>query len=675
MPSGSKSSSEAALVVLPNFLLKHDRIFLTLILLAGLLLRLDFLFANRFVIDSDEAIVGLMAKHILEGRDFPIFYYGQHYMGSLEAFFAAGLFAVVGISSVALKVVPLVCSLLFVVLLYQIGLELGSRGVARLAALFAALPPQLLVLWSSMARGGYMEILCIGGFSIVLLLRWLRTSRPTELQTAAIAAFLGLGWWVNNQILYFILPSAFCIATSLYSANRHSLPDLFKSLLRHSLAAAVAFLIGGAPFWIYNLRHHFVSFEIVKASDVSAVSEHTEGLLSTSLPMLLGARRQWHKEDVFPGASQAAFGLYGLLLVYLLWKRRFGLKALCAFQISRRDPVELFMLLLMTIVAVFVTSSFGSLVQSPRYLLPAYVSIFVLSACAISLLALRSRILAGALTCGVLLLNVSSWYLGGRALPGEPFIYEGERVSKDHRELIGFLEKAGIDFVRTNYWIGYRLAFETKERVRFAIFHEPKDVRIRDYERDAGIRGKSYLPLVLVPSQARVVRRAFDLEGLRYQSVLVSNYEVLYDLHPSELSLVPLESKLLTPSATDGQTAVLLGVDGNPGTRWGSAAPQRPGMEYRIDIAAGETIRGVRYELGTWVHDQPRDLGIDLVLRNGNKRVLLDPDDWEAVRYARDDATSMLFTFASADIQRIILRQMGTQPIFDWSIAEVEVLK
>src|SRR6478672_2609190 len=33
------------------------------------------------LIDSDEAIVGLMARHILHGRELPIWYYGQAYMG------------------------------------------------------------------------------------------------------------------------------------------------------------------------------------------------------------------------------------------------------------------------------------------------------------------------------------------------------------------------------------------------------------------------------------------------------------------------------------------------------------------------------------------------------------------------------------------------------------------
>ena len=73
------------------------------LVLVGALLRLDFMRAIGFIIDGDEAIVGLMAKHILERGELPVFYYGQHYMGSLESILASTSFAVFGISSFTLQ--------------------------------------------------------------------------------------------------------------------------------------------------------------------------------------------------------------------------------------------------------------------------------------------------------------------------------------------------------------------------------------------------------------------------------------------------------------------------------------------------------------------------------------------------------------------------------------------
>ena len=50
---------------------------------------------NSVPFNSDEAVVGLMARHILQGER-PIFFYGQAYMGSLDAFLVAFGFLLFG---------------------------------------------------------------------------------------------------------------------------------------------------------------------------------------------------------------------------------------------------------------------------------------------------------------------------------------------------------------------------------------------------------------------------------------------------------------------------------------------------------------------------------------------------------------------------------------------------
>ena len=62
-------------------------------------LRLVLIFSYGDSLNGDEAVVGLMAKHIGEGTNVPVFYYGQPYMGSMEAMLAALLFALGGIST------------------------------------------------------------------------------------------------------------------------------------------------------------------------------------------------------------------------------------------------------------------------------------------------------------------------------------------------------------------------------------------------------------------------------------------------------------------------------------------------------------------------------------------------------------------------------------------------
>ena len=53
--------------------------------------------------DSDQAVTGLMAKHLSELRAFPVFWYGQTYMLGVEAWLAAPLMAIAGATVAALK--------------------------------------------------------------------------------------------------------------------------------------------------------------------------------------------------------------------------------------------------------------------------------------------------------------------------------------------------------------------------------------------------------------------------------------------------------------------------------------------------------------------------------------------------------------------------------------------
>ena len=89
----------------------NEFLWLFVLVLFGLLLRLGFLYYADLSIEADEAIVGLMAKHINDGHEIPVFYYGQHYMGSLEALCAAFSFRLFGQNVFALKLVPLLFSL------------------------------------------------------------------------------------------------------------------------------------------------------------------------------------------------------------------------------------------------------------------------------------------------------------------------------------------------------------------------------------------------------------------------------------------------------------------------------------------------------------------------------------------------------------------------------------
>src|SRR5438094_5968805 len=116
---------------------------LAVALLVGMALRLAVIASPLGALDGDEAVVGLMARHIAFLGDRPVFYYGQPYLGSLEAFAAAPLFRVFGSSTLLLKLVPTVFSLGFLVLSAVLARRLFGIGPALATAAYLAVPPSM----------------------------------------------------------------------------------------------------------------------------------------------------------------------------------------------------------------------------------------------------------------------------------------------------------------------------------------------------------------------------------------------------------------------------------------------------------------------------------------------------------------------------------------------------
>ena len=74
----------------------------------GFISRLPQLTSPHLLLDGDECILGLMAKHIAEGRAFPVFLYGQSYgLAVIEAPAGALSFLIAGTGALPLKVAML----------------------------------------------------------------------------------------------------------------------------------------------------------------------------------------------------------------------------------------------------------------------------------------------------------------------------------------------------------------------------------------------------------------------------------------------------------------------------------------------------------------------------------------------------------------------------------------
>ena len=139
--------------------------FLAVILKAGLLS------IGAFPFNSDEAIVGLMGRHILEGK-WPVFFYGQSYMGSLDAALVALGFMLFGSEVFVIRMVQILLYLGTILLTVSLSARIFRSQLAGLVSgLLLAAPAVNVTLYTTVSLGGYGEALLIGALLLFLAIQ------------------------------------------------------------------------------------------------------------------------------------------------------------------------------------------------------------------------------------------------------------------------------------------------------------------------------------------------------------------------------------------------------------------------------------------------------------------------------------------------------------------------
>lgn len=403
--------------------------------LAGIVARIWILRSPLGSLDSDEAVVGLMARHIAELDDFPVFFWGQHYGGTLEAVLTAVVFRIVGSGTLALKVVPLLLCATATLLAARLGTELlgRRRGLYGAAAFWIATGNYLW--WSTKARLFYWSTLTLGLALLLLVLRLAR-DRDRDLDDKrlwlALGLVAGVGWWTSPQILFFVLPALAWAAVRLRSS-------LWRPLFLYSAPAAV---VGALPWLYVNVRNGFPSFDYAQPVE-SSYSQHLEVFFERGMPVLLGlhALETWVVESVFPVLYVVVLAL--LVVALVRNRRRLGALALLVASYP-------------FVFAVFPTSW---VVGEGRYLLFLAPAVWLALA---SLPPTRWRaVLPLALPLIGALAIADLGVIKDKSLP----LAVDVLVPNDDRDLRRLLDDEGVTRAYADYWVAYRTTFETDERV------------------------------------------------------------------------------------------------------------------------------------------------------------------------------------------------------------------
>ena len=478
---------------------------------------------------ADQAVVGLIARHILEGKGHPVFYWGVTYAGTFEPHVVAGVFALLGPTPAAYRVAM---GILLWTILAAVGLlawRAFGRKAAILSLLYLAIPPFFFPYKGLTSDGAYATVMLAGALALLFAMeaeRRLERALPPAVAMLLLGLVAGVGLWVTPVTL----PVSAAAVLWLFVRRRP------RPAYRDAIALVAGTAAGSFPWWVWNLRHGWASLVAneIRATEGEGLLRNGWAFLSRSLPVLSGAAVPLftdNRREPFPLASLAVPVVLGLLLLPLL------------VRTVRGDRTTHLFFLAAGLVILATISSGRFLANEPRYAVALYAVVPpLLGASLASLLGGPRRFLAIAGATFLLVANAGSLAMARRHLPEN---LNDNEVTASLGALPETLRRLGADRVYANYWTAYRLVFESGGRIVATPVPAEDHTRWEPY-RDAVV-GAANPAVVLLPPRDACFERFLAESGRPFGVESAGRFRIFFDLPGPVLEVVRRSGSLPLP--------------------------------------------------------------------------------------------------------------------------------
>lgn len=309
----------------------------------------------------------------------------------------------------------------------------------------------------------------------------------------------------------------------------------------------IFFVIGSAPWWSFNFQNDWAALRFYLPSlpahtvntfagtDIAPLpsDQRLIGLFLLGLPAVIGLRFPW-----MPGFFLPVIGLI-VLLIYV-FAFYYLLRGRCVLKPPGRLLLPAMVLLF---CGLFVVSRF-SIDPTGRYFLPLTLPLGIILGTLID--SLRRPILKVALV--VIVIGYQAVGLVTAVVTVPPglttqFNLETHIPNTDDQALIAFLDAHQLYHGYTNYWISFRLAFLSDDRMQYSavlpyktdLSYTPFDNRYPPY-----IEATDHAPddqIAYITANVVAVRNKleaiFAQRGVTYQESDIGVYHIYYDFQPT----------------------------------------------------------------------------------------------------------------------------------------------
>lgn len=510
--------------------------------LAAAGLKLFIMPMGRMPFESDEAILLLMARHVLEGER-PLFFYGEAYGGSTDSYLIALFFRLFGDSVAVGRLAQSLEYLVGMVFTYLLARRLmpGAR-LGPLAALWLmAVPPLLMSTWTTPAVL-YAIVICLGSILLYLGYRLLWEDAERPWRWALFGALAGLSFWTFGILVVYMLP-LFLFFLWRFRWERW----------RGYLTGAIAFSLGSAPWWTQAAAGLYVA--ATKESPLLSVPSLPMRILAfmgLSLPTFFGYRDPWSPRITWPALAPALTMFYLAAILYAVYRIRRPVPAYAGGAPPVIERVGLGLLGAQVLVWLLLYFGTGfSVDPTGRYMLPLYPALFIAAGLVLERVGYWRWPVALGLLAAILAFNLGTHIRAvSKVPPGitaqmNPALQFGNSADQ---ALIDFLAAHGGRGY-SHHWISYKIAFLSKDQVILAshlpyradLLWNPVDDRYAPYAAAVAASPDRMLVIHREPHLEDYLQRVLAERGISYHIQDIGPYRVYYNLSalvtPQDLGL------------------------------------------------------------------------------------------------------------------------------------------
>ncbi|MEN6408164.1 MAG: hypothetical protein ABFD44_00465 [Anaerolineaceae bacterium] len=520
----------------------NSRVLIFVATLVAVSIKVILLLTKSVPFNSDEAIVSLMARHILHGER-PVFFYGQAYMGSLDAWLTAGVMGVVNDPVLSIRLVQIFLYAGFLISLGWLTRKwLQEPAYSWILVSLAAVPPVVVTLYTSASLGGYGEVLLLGN----LILGWgydvtLGGKERSLWRGAALGLAGGVSYWT------LVMTGVYLLAVGIWGILRFS----WKRLPAYGLALFM-FLLGSLPWWLNLLQTHGAPLGMLFSgaySDTGTIADHVLGILLFGIPTMLGLRHPWSAGWLNP--ALAFWGLVLSLAAAVYFLRKQPVKT----EIIRPGGRFILWTMVGVLLVLLILSAYG---RDPtgRYFLPLLVPLVFLWGAFIIGLWKQKRIWGMVGLALFLAFNGTATIQA--ALSPDRITTQFDPITRfdnsHDAELMSFLREHNAQLGYSNYWVSFRIAALSDEQIIYSprlpdkvdMRYTPMYNRYPVYDQQVNHAPDAAYITTLHPALDVLLRENFQRLGVSWQEATIGPYQVFYafsrKVMPEEIIYPEVES-------------------------------------------------------------------------------------------------------------------------------------